>query len=98
MKRGACILFSVLLALGLAGCSAEPAESSRSEPEEASAPQPAPVAEGLGWLPDLEEAAALPKEFAEGYQSFAPGACCRRRERKGRTPFFLPRASISPSP
>lgn len=71
MKRGACILFSVLLALGLAGCSAEPAESSRSEPEEASAPQPAPVAEGLGWLPDLEEAAALPKEFAEGYQSFA---------------------------
>lgn len=29
------------------------------------------MAEGLGWLPDLEEAAALPKEFAEGYQSFA---------------------------
>ena len=71
MKRGACILFSVLLALGLAGCSAEPAESSRSEPEEAAAPQPAPVAEGLGWLPDLKEAAALPEEFAEGYQSFA---------------------------
>lgn len=73
MKRGICMLLSLLLALSLAGCSAEPAASSRpqSEPEEASTPQPTPVAEGMGWLPDLEEAAALPDEFAEGYGAFA---------------------------
>lgn len=49
MKRGACILFSVLLALGLAGCSAEPAESSRERTGRSLRP-PACTSGGGAWL------------------------------------------------